>query len=122
VGMTSVEAVSKDPVVLGEVHGMNPTAASEVHGVDPVVVSETSVVDPVAIGEVVTEEPVVDPTTVGEATTVQAWRRSRSGRMSGGEMIVARVRVYGWVASHLKRRIVMTGGIDYVNTPIPKVE
>jgi hypothetical protein len=38
------------------------------------------------------------------------------------EMIVARVRVYGWVASHLKRRIVMTGGIDYVNTPVPKVE
>jgi hypothetical protein len=28
----------------------------------------------------------------GEATTVQAWRRSRSGCAGGGEMIVAMVR------------------------------
>jgi hypothetical protein len=42
-----------------------------------------------AVGEV----PTVDPTAVGEATTVQVWRRSRSGHMGDREMIVARVRV-----------------------------
>jgi hypothetical protein len=34
-----------------------------------------------------------DPMAVDEATMVQAWRRSRSGRAGGGEMIVARVRI-----------------------------
>jgi hypothetical protein len=36
---------------------------------------------------------MVDPTTVGEATTMIAWRRSRSRLTGGGKMIVARVRV-----------------------------
>jgi hypothetical protein len=38
--------------------------------------------DPAAVGEA-----------VGEASVVQEWRRSRSGRAGGGEMIVASVRV-----------------------------
>jgi hypothetical protein len=46
-----------------------------------------------AIGEAVGEALTVDPMTVGEATTVQAWRRSRSERTGGREMIVAKVRV-----------------------------
>jgi hypothetical protein len=32
---------------------------------------------------------------VSEAMVVQAWRRSRSGRAGGGNMIVARVRFKG---------------------------
>jgi hypothetical protein len=39
------------------------------------------------------EAPVVDSTVVVEAMAVQAWRRSRSERAGGGEMIVVRVRV-----------------------------
>jgi hypothetical protein len=46
-----------------------------------------------AVGEAVSEAPVVDPTVVGDAMAVQAWRRLRSGHASGGEIIVARVRV-----------------------------
>jgi hypothetical protein len=42
----------------------------------------------------------VDLTAVGEATAVQAWRRLRSGCAADGEMIVARVGVYGRVALH----------------------
>jgi hypothetical protein len=50
------------------------------HGVDSVAVRE-------ADEEAISEVPVVDP------MTVQAWRLSRSGRVDGREMIVARVRV-----------------------------
>jgi hypothetical protein len=46
-------------------------------------------VDPVAVGK----DPTVDPTAVSEAMAVLAWRRPRRGHASGGEMIVARVRV-----------------------------
>jgi hypothetical protein len=35
----------------------------------------------------------MDLTAVDEATAVQAWRRSRSGHASDGEMVIARVRV-----------------------------
>jgi hypothetical protein len=52
-----------------------------VSGVDPAV-------DLMAIGE----DPVVDPIAIGEVRAVQAWRQSRSGCGSVGE-IVARVRV-----------------------------
>jgi hypothetical protein len=38
--------------------------------------------DPAAVGEA-----------VGEASVVQEWRRSRSGRAGGGEMIVAMVKI-----------------------------
>jgi hypothetical protein len=69
--------------------GMGPVAIGKVHGVDPTAVSEAPAVDPAAVGK----DPAVDPTAVGEATTVQAWRRSRSGCVSGREMIVGRGRV-----------------------------
>jgi hypothetical protein len=39
------------------------------------------------------EASAVDPMAVGEVPVVQAWRRSRSACVGGGEMIVARVRV-----------------------------
>jgi hypothetical protein len=60
---------------------------------DPAVVGEALVVDPAGGRGGSRKASVVDPTAVSEATTVQAWRRSRIGRMGGGEMIVARVRV-----------------------------
>jgi hypothetical protein len=41
---------------------------------------------------------------VGEATVVQVWRRSSCRCASGREMIVARVKVHGWVAAHLKNK------------------
>jgi hypothetical protein len=41
----------------------------------------------VAVGESIGEAPAEDP------MEVQPWRWSRSGRMGGGEIIVARVRV-----------------------------
>jgi hypothetical protein len=43
--------------------------------------------------QVVSEALAVDPTAISEATAVQAWRRLRSGRTGGREMVVARVRV-----------------------------
>jgi hypothetical protein len=46
-------------------------------------------VDPAAVGEA----SAVDPTVVNKATTVQVWRRSRSERAGGGEIIVVSVRV-----------------------------
>jgi hypothetical protein len=49
------------------------------------VVSEALVVDPMTVGEVIGENPAVDPTSVGDASTVQAWRQSRSGCTSGGK-------------------------------------
>jgi hypothetical protein len=105
------EDLAMDPEAVGEVVG-------EDLAVDPTTVSEALVVDPAAVDE----DPTMDPKAVSEATVVQAWRRSRSGCASGGEMIVARVRVYGRVAAHLKRRIVATSGIDYVSTPVTKAE
>jgi hypothetical protein len=41
---------------------------------------------------------------VGEATVVQVWRWSSCRCASGREMIVARVKVHGRVAAHLKHK------------------
>jgi hypothetical protein len=49
-------------------------------------------VDLMAVGEAPVMDPTVVEKAVGEATAVHAWRRSRSGRVSGEEMIVAKVR------------------------------
>jgi hypothetical protein len=62
--------------------------------VDPTVVSEAHWWwTRQAVDEAIGEALMVDPMAVGEVTAVQVWRRSRSGRTGGGEIIVARVRV-----------------------------
>jgi hypothetical protein len=48
----------------------------------------------------------------------QTLRRSVHRRVYGGEMIGLWFRGL----AHLKRRIVVMGGVDYINTPITKVE
>jgi hypothetical protein len=79
---TAVEAVGEDPAALGE------AVVSE----DPAMVGG----DLAAIAEAdVEEEQACDvvPAAVGEVPVVQAWRRLRSGCMSGGEIIIDSVRV-----------------------------
>jgi hypothetical protein len=80
---TSMKAVGEDPAALSEA----------VVGEDSAALGEAPMADPATVGEAVGEDPAVDPTAIGEAMVVQAWRRSRSRCASGGEMIVARVRV-----------------------------
>jgi hypothetical protein len=59
--------------------------------VDPAVVGEVLAVDLAAVEEAIGEAPAVDPMAVGEVMAVQAGRRSMSGYVGGGEMIVDRV-------------------------------
>jgi hypothetical protein len=107
VGRTSVGAVGEAVEAVGE----DLAAHGEVMvGEDPAVLGEAADVEErtraawtqrwsvrcqrwtrQAVREAIGEAPAVDPMTVGEVMAVQAWRRSRSGCVGGGEMIVARV-------------------------------